>query len=51
MSGELRLGGSTFIDATDGVNFPTTTSYTVTGLTLGYYYIFKVGQGKRICLF
>jgi len=42
------LGGSTFIDATDGVNRPTTTTYTVTGLTLGYNYILKVAAVNRV---
>jgi hypothetical protein len=40
-SQQPRLGGTTFVDATDGVNYPTTATYTVTGLTLGYYYVLK----------
>ena len=51
-----RLGGTTFVDATDGVNYPTTATYTVTGLTLGYYYVLKVlgkpgrSAGKQVDL-
>jgi hypothetical protein len=36
------LGGTTFVDATNGVEYPTTTTYSVTSLTVGYYYQFRV---------
>ncbi|CAJ1335098.1 unnamed protein product [Effrenium voratum] len=43
-----RLGGTDFIDATSGTDMPTTTTYTVTGLTLGYYYVIKVAAVNRV---
>ena len=43
-----RLGGTTFVDATDGVNYPTTATYTVTGVTLGYYYVLKAPGGAVV---
>ncbi|CAE8601561.1 unnamed protein product [Polarella glacialis] len=42
------LGGSTFIDSTSGSDQPTTTTYTVTGLTVGYYYAFQVAAANRV---
>ncbi|CAJ1392525.1 unnamed protein product [Effrenium voratum] len=42
------LGGTDFIDATSGTDMPTTTTYTVTGLTLGYYYVIKVAAVNRV---
>jgi len=41
------LGGSSFVDATSGVDEPTTTTYTVTGLTTGYYYTIQVAAVNR----
>eukprot|EP00930_Biecheleria_cincta_P038762 TRINITY_DN26639_c0_g1_i1.p1 TRINITY_DN26639_c0_g1~~TRINITY_DN26639_c0_g1_i1.p1 ORF type:complete len:4930 (+),score=584.21 TRINITY_DN26639_c0_g1_i1:1092-14792(+) len=42
------LGGSIFTDATSGTDEPTSTTYTVTGLTLGYYYAFQVAAANRV---
>jgi predicted phage tail protein len=41
------LGGTTFVDATSGFDHPTTETYTVTGLTVGYYYQFRVAGVNR----
>ncbi|CAE6963929.1 unc-22 [Symbiodinium natans] len=42
----LTVGGTTFVDATNGAE-PTTTSFTVSGLTLGYYYRIQVAAANR----
>jgi len=41
------LGGTSFVDATSGYDFPTTTTYTVTALHVGYYYAFQVAGVNR----
>ncbi|CAE7530550.1 Ttn, partial [Symbiodinium necroappetens] len=41
-----RVGGTTYVDATNGAE-PTSTTFTVTGLTLGYYYLIQVAAANR----
>eukprot|EP00929_Paragymnodinium_shiwhaense_P071746 TRINITY_DN36441_c0_g3_i1.p1 TRINITY_DN36441_c0_g3~~TRINITY_DN36441_c0_g3_i1.p1 ORF type:complete len:6381 (-),score=1386.64 TRINITY_DN36441_c0_g3_i1:118-18219(-) len=41
------LGGNDFVDATGGWDTPTSTTYTVTALTVGYYYAVRVGAVNR----
>lgn len=36
------------MDATDGVTYPTTNTYTVTSLTLGYNYVLKAWSGSEV---
>eukprot|EP00439_Symbiodinium_sp_Y106_P051756 s3186_g6.t3 len=40
------VGGTTYVDATSGAE-PTSTTFTVTGLTLGYYYLIQVAAANR----
>ncbi|CAE7949925.1 Ttn, partial [Symbiodinium sp. KB8] len=40
------VGGTTYVDATNGAE-PTSTTFTVTGLTLGYYYLIQVAAANR----
>eukprot|EP00930_Biecheleria_cincta_P025161 TRINITY_DN17949_c0_g2_i3.p1 TRINITY_DN17949_c0_g2~~TRINITY_DN17949_c0_g2_i3.p1 ORF type:complete len:5308 (+),score=711.55 TRINITY_DN17949_c0_g2_i3:64-15987(+) len=42
------LGGSEMIDATSGTDMPTSTTYTVTGLTSAYYYAFQIAAANRV---
>ncbi|CAE7771797.1 Ttn [Symbiodinium pilosum] len=42
----VRVGGTTFVDATGG-SPPTSTTFTVTGLTLGNYYAIQVAAANR----